>query len=161
MINNYIQNHVQNIIFTMEHSCYNHSINIIWPTSFLRILIALVLKVLMLRNPVSSMAYLRPLGSGCLICQIFVKHQNSCGLWPRSLKWNPLLVTFSFHPADLIHFHRVIWSTQAESDLWHLTTCVPYFLCERNKWQAWRLSPTILFLYSGVLPAELNDPRVP
>ena len=127
-----------------------------WPTSFER---RILNEALMLMNTFSSMAYLLSLGGGYLICQTFVKHQKQYGLWPGSLKWNPVLVTFWFHPAGSIHLYRALWSIQAEYDLWLLATCVPYFLCERNKWQAWRLRPALPF-YSGVLPAELNDPWV-
>lgn len=125
-----------------------------WPTSFIR---RFLNEALMLANTFSSMAYSLSLGGGYLICQTFVKHWKQCGLWPRSLKWSSILVTFWFHPAGPIHLDCVLWSIQAEYDLWLLATCVPYFLCERNKWQGWRLSPAFLF-YSGVLLAELNDP---
>lgn len=117
-------------------------------------------EALMLISTFSSTGYPLFLGGVYLICQTFVKHQKQYGLWPGSLKLCPILVTFWFHPAGLIHLYCALWSMQTDSNLWLLATCVPYFLCERNKWQACRLSPALLF-YSGVLPAELNDPWVP
>lgn len=154
---NYTQGYCPEYNFPTTGKNYcNHITNLMWPTSFIR---SILNEALMLMNTVSSMAYSLSLGGGYLICQTFVKHQKQYGLWPGSLKSCPILVTFWFHPAGPIHLYRALWSIQADYDLWLLATCVPYFLCERNKWQAWRLSPALLF-YSGVLPAELSDPWV-
>lgn len=145
MICNYTQGYCPeyNFLTTGKNYC-NRITNFMWPTSFMR---RILNEALMLMNTFSSMAYLLSLGGGYLICQTFVKHQKQYGLWPGSLKLNPILVTFWFHPAGPIHMYHALRSIQAEYDLWLLATCVPYFLCERNKWQAWRLSPALLFLF--------------
>lgn len=144
-----------NFLTTGKNYC-NHITNLMWPASFIR---RFLNEALTLLNTFSTMTCSLSLGGGYLICQTFVKHQKQYGLWPGSLKWYSILATFWFHPAGPMHLCRALWSIQAVYDLWLLATCIPYFLCERNKWQAWRLSPAFLF-YSGVLPAELSDPWV-
>lgn len=98
-------------------------------------------------STLTCMAYLLTMGAGHLTCQTFVKHQKQCNLWPGLLKMHPFLVIFSVCPACFIYLSHALWSMQTGYDLWHSATCVPYFLCERNKWQAWRLKTGLPFSF--------------
>lgn len=59
----------------------------------------------------------------------------------------PISCDFSACPACFIYLSHALWSMQTGYDLWHSATCVPYFLCERNKWQAWRLKTGLPFSF--------------